>query len=295
MAKAKNKVILISAVLASALIGCGGFVYTTVGGNVKGLTSGSLLVLKNEGNYTERLIADGPFSFRVASNGSYAITVGSQPNTDYCTVINGSGQMAGDAPVNNIAVNCVPNVPVAGTLTGLVASTSLTMGTKTGASVGAPIDSTALILDQGAIAKNGAFTLPYYIVNGYKYSVVVAVQPAAQVCTVLNGDGVADNTNLPAATKVAVNCVAGVPIAGTVTGLGSGLSLVLLNNGGDALGRTALGAFTFPSSLLNGSTYSVTVGTQPTGQTCTVTNGSGTAVLATPSTASNIAVNCVNN
>lgn len=295
MAKAKNKVILISAVLASALIGCGGFVYTTVGGNVKGLTSGSLLVLKNEGNYTARLIADGPFSFRVASNGSYTINVGSQPNTDHCTVTNGNGQMTGDAPVNNVAVNCVPNVPVAGTLTGLVAATSLTMGTKMGASAGAPIDSTTLILNQGAITANGAFILPYYMVSGYTYSVVVAVQPAAQVCTVLNGDGVADNTNLLASTKVAVNCVAGVPIAGTVTGLTSGLSLVLRNNGGESLTRTAVGAFTFPSSLLDGSAYSVTVVTQPTGQTCTVTNGSGTVILATPAAASNIAVNCVNN
>ncbi len=64
----------------------------------------------------------------------------------------------------------------------------------------------------------------------------------------------------------------------TVSGTMSGLSgtLVLQNNGGDDLTVAANGAFTVLTALTNGSGYSVTVKTQPTGQTCTVTNGSGT-------------------
>jgi 6-phosphogluconolactonase (cycloisomerase 2 family) len=66
-------------------------------------------------------------------------------------------------------------------------------------------------------------------------------------------------------------------VGGTVIGL-TGSGLVLLNNGGNPLPITANGTFTFTTAIANGSTYAVTVQTQPTGpaQTCTVTNGNGT-------------------
>ncbi len=65
-------------------------------------------------------------------------------------------------------------------------------------------------------------------------------------------------------------------IAGFVQGLaGSGLALRL--NGGDALPITADGRFVFEAPLDHGTPYSVTVATQPSGQTCTVTQGSGVA------------------
>ncbi|MHB8811829.1 MAG: beta-propeller fold lactonase family protein [Steroidobacteraceae bacterium] len=65
-------------------------------------------------------------------------------------------------------------------------------------------------------------------------------------------------------------------IGGTVTGL-SGTGLVLQDNGGDNLPVSASGSFTFASKVNSGATYSVTVMTQPSGQTCTVSSGSGTA------------------
>ena len=65
-------------------------------------------------------------------------------------------------------------------------------------------------------------------------------------------------------------------IGGTVSGLTSG-SLVLKNNDGNALTVSANStAFTFTTALANSATYAVTVGTQPSGLTCSVTNGSGT-------------------
>lgn len=76
-------------------------------------------------------------------------------------------------------------------------------------------------------------------------------------------------------------------VGGTVTGLSG--TLVLQNNGGDDRTVTASGAFTFPAALADGSTYSVTVKTQPTGQTCTVTNGTGTI---SGSNVTNVAVAC---
>jgi len=79
-------------------------------------------------------------------------------------------------------------------------------------------------------------------------------------------------------------------IGGTVSGLGAGLSVGLLNNGGDAITRNANGSFTFPTALASGAAYSVTVGTQPAGQTCTVTNGSGTVGSAN---VTNVTVSCI--
>src|SRR6202041_2920610 len=78
-------------------------------------------------------------------------------------------------------------------------------------------------------------------------------------------------------------------VGGTISGLSSGASVTLLDNGGDAYKATANGKFTFTTSLATGATYSVTVGTQPTGETCTVTLGSGTVGSAN---VTNVAVAC---
>ena len=52
-------------------------------------------------------------------------------------------------------------------------------------------------------------------------------------------------------------------IGGTVSGL-AGSGLVLQNNGGDDLAISADGSFTFATPLVDGSSYEVTVLTQPT-------------------------------
>ena len=63
-------------------------------------------------------------------------------------------------------------------------------------------------------------------------------------------------------------------VGGTVNGL-SGI-VVLQNNGGDDLTITANGSFTFAIPIANGSSYNVMVKTQPSGQTCSVANSTGT-------------------
>jgi uncharacterized repeat protein (TIGR03803 family) len=65
-------------------------------------------------------------------------------------------------------------------------------------------------------------------------------------------------------------------VGGTVAGLTSGKSVSLLDNNGDALPVSANGTFNFKTALASSSSYSITVGTQPSGQTCTVSGGSGT-------------------
>jgi 6-phosphogluconolactonase (cycloisomerase 2 family) len=76
-------------------------------------------------------------------------------------------------------------------------------------------------------------------------------------------------------------------IGGAVTGL-SGTGLVLQDNGGDNLSVSQSGNFTFATKVNSGGAYAVTVMTQPTGQTCTVANGSGTATA----NVTNVAVSC---
>jgi 6-phosphogluconolactonase len=66
-------------------------------------------------------------------------------------------------------------------------------------------------------------------------------------------------------------------IGGAVTGLAANASLVLSDNGTDSLTVTKTGSFTFAQSVKQGDPYSVTVTTQPTGQSCVLSSGSGTA------------------
>lgn len=74
-------------------------------------------------------------------------------------------------------------------------------------------------------------------------------------------------------------------IGGTLTGLAANAVLVLNNNGADPLRLSANGTFQFAELA---AAYRVEVATQPAGQTCTVTHGSGTATAAV----ADIQVNC---
>jgi 6-phosphogluconolactonase (cycloisomerase 2 family) len=76
-------------------------------------------------------------------------------------------------------------------------------------------------------------------------------------------------------------------IGGTVSGL-TGTGLVLQDNGGDNLAVSANGSFTFATKVNSGGAYAVTVMTQPSGQTCSVASGSGTA----SGNVTNVAVTC---
>ena len=64
---------------------------------------------------------------------------------------------------------------------------------------------------------------------------------------------------------------------GTVSGLSG--TVVLQDNGGDDLSVSANGSFTFATALAAGAAYAVTVKTSPSGQSCTVSGGSGTVGL----------------
>ena len=74
-----------------------------------------------------------------------------------------------------------------------------------------------------------------------------------------------------------------------MTGLSSGASLALQLGNGAALTVAANGAFSFPGGLATGTAYLVSVATQPTGETCSLTNASGTVAS---SNITNVGVSC---
>ena len=77
----------------------------------------------------------------------------------------------------------------------------------------------------------------------------------------------------------------------TTTGLGSGQQVSLLLNGSNNLLVTANGTSTFNSVVQQSANYAVTVGTQPSGQICTVSNAMGSNVSAN---VNGVSVYCVN-
>lgn len=80
----------------------------------------------------------------------------------------------------------------------------------------------------------------------------------------------------------------GYSVGGTISGLDEGG--LILANGKDTLSEsTDAASFTFPTLLAVGSTYDVQVAQQPSGQTCLVTNATGTISTAA---VTNVAVVC---
>jgi hypothetical protein len=125
------------------------------------------------------------------------------------------------------------------------------------------------------ITADGSFTFATRLSAGATYSVAVVSQPTSpsQSCSVSRGSGSIADADV---SDIAVTCATGqFSIRGTVSGL-TGSGLVLRNNGGNDLPISTDGTFEFANRLVDGATYTVTVGTQPSGQNCVVRNPSGT-------------------
>jgi len=152
------------------------------------------------------------------------------------------------------------------------------------------LSGTVVLQDNGADdlsrSVDGSFTFATALRSGSTYSVTVVLEPAGQTCTVANGSGTIARANV---TSVLVSCTTN-PLY-TVGGAISGLSgtVVLQDIGKDDLAVSANGPFTFATALADGSTYSVTVLSQPAGQTCTVANESG---MVAGANVTNAAVSC---
>lgn len=249
----------------------------TAGGIVSGLASGQSVELLNLGGDPQVISANGSFAFSPQADGTaYAVTVGIQPAGQSCSVTNGSGTLPGGTNVTNIAVTCVDTpIQVGGLLTGLVAGESVVLQNN-----GA---------DNLTLFADGSFVFPTTVVAGAAYSVTVLTQPGpvSEICTVSNGSGTATSADV---TNVVVACALNTfSVGGSVTGLPSGSSVTLLNRGADGQTVNGSAAFLF-SPQADGTSYDITVSSQPTGFNCTVTNGSG--ILPGGADVSDVQVSC---
>jgi hypothetical protein len=249
----------------------------TVSGTLSGLLAGRSLVVQDNGSNSTTVSASGSFSFSsaVPSGTNYAVTIMTQPAGQSCAVSSGSG-MIGAANVTNVSINCSDNTyNVAVKVTGVNAS-------------GLVLENNGA--DNLTVAANGTFNFNTPVPSGTAYAVSVLSQPLGESCTVSNGSGTIIASNVSNAT---VSCVPNLyPISGTLTGLLGGRSLILQDNGGNSTTVSANGTVNFSTSVPSGSNYSVTVFSQPAGQNCSVTNGSGTV---TGSAVSNVGVACSDN
>jgi hypothetical protein len=261
--------------VANIAVSCRGSSATyTVGGTVTGISgAGASVVLTDNGGDSLTLTANGSFTFAtsLATGGTYSVAA--QPSGNLtCTVTNGSGTIA-SANVTNVTVSCqVAKFTIGGTVTGV---------SGTGGTIQLSNNDSDLL----TLTADGAFTFATPIASGSTY--LVAASSSTLNCTVTNGSGTVGTANV---TNVAVSCaLKRFTIGGTVTGLSAtGGSIVLTDNGGDALTLTADGPFTFATTIATGSTYSVSA--QTTGiVSCTVSNATGTVSLAN---VTNVAVGC---
>ena len=131
--------------------------------------------------------------------------------------------------------------------------------------------------DDLVLTTDGGFTFSTKLRDGSDYAVTIAGSSAGLTCTVVgdSGTGRVSGSNV---TDVVVACVsepiATYSVGGSISGLDG--SITLQNNGGDDLDLSADSAFTFPTELVDGAAYTVSIASQPGGQTCTVAGGSGT-------------------
>ncbi len=157
-----------------------------------------------------------------------------------------------------------------------VAALTYSVGGTVSGLTGAGLELENMGGDTLPIATDGPFTFATELEVGFSYVVTVSTQPSGQTCVVNNGSGIISTANI---TDVAVTCTDNPEPLYTINGTASGLgpnSVTLQNNATDNLVVSANGAFVFATALQDGSTYDVTVLTQPMGQTCDVTNGFGT-------------------
>lgn len=145
------------------------------------------------------------------------------------------------------------------------------------------------LLNNGAdsltLTSNSVFSFNTAIAHNGSYAVTVSVQPAGQICSVSNATGTGITSNV---MNVQVTCSTNsYTIGGSVSGLSGQLSL--LNNGTNSTVISTNGGFTFSSPLAYGTTYAVTASRQPTGQTCSISNGTGSGLS---SNVSNVQVVC---
>jgi hypothetical protein len=229
----------------------------TISVAVTGLT-GTLVMEDNKTNTLTFTTNDTQtFATAYTSGSSYTVRVKTQPTGQTCTLSsNASGTITSDITVTATCTTKSSNFNISVAVTGLTGT--LVVENNTGASL--------------TFTSNTTQTFSNTYASGSTYSVTVETQPTGQTCTLgSNASGTITSNITVTATCTTNNYTITVAVTG-LTG-----TLVVQNNTGASLTFTSNTTQTFSNTYASGSTYSVTVQTQPSGQTCTLgSNASGT-------------------
>lgn len=137
-----------------------------------------------------------------------------------------------------------------------------------------------------SISTNTTYTFTTALTQGIAYNITVLTQPTGYSCSVSNGAGTVGSQNI---INIDVSCAA-LPtytVGGSVTGLGS--NPVVVQNNSEQLSISQNGDYQFVTAQLEGSNYNVTILTQPTGYSCSVSNDTGSVAQQNITT---IVINC---
>jgi uncharacterized repeat protein (TIGR03803 family) len=245
--------------VANVVVTCSDQAYS-LAGSISGL-NGSGLVLANG---TDTLaVNSGAASFTmptpVAYTSGYVVTVQTQPAGLACAVGNGMGTMPA-AAVTKVAITCTDQpFSLGGTISGLGNNAGLMLTNGS---------------DMFAVAAGStSFKMPTPVAFGSPYLVAVQTAPAGLTCTASNASATMPASNV---ASVVITCSdQSYTVGGAISGPPS--SGMVLVNGSDALAvKPGASSFTMPTAVAYTSTFAVTVQTQPTGLTCSVSNGTGT-------------------
>lgn len=215
-----------------------------IGGSVSGLVPGTSVVLVN-GAEPVTIGANGPFTFTtpVAYNGSYAITVNTQPPGQICTVANATAT-AVIANVTDIDVVCSTGMYKIGvTVSGLAAGVSVTLENNGS--------------DPLTISMDGTYEFSVPVAYTGSFAVTVNTRPIGEVCGVSGGSG----SNVAAdVTGIAIACS---PSPGFVYVTSQSANTVSQFRVGTDGGLVPLTPATLP---VPASTYPIAIATDPKGR-----------------------------
>ncbi len=271
---ANNVGVIANSAVTSVSLSCAVDSYA-LGGTITGLSSLGLAL--SSGGQTVA-ISPGASSFTfprsIPFGSSYAVIVQTQPMSLACSIGNGSGIM-GIAPVGNISIACSTSTfALGGTVSGL---------TSSGLILGA--GSEFITVPSGA----STFQFPTPLAFGTEYLVMVEAQPTANTCSVTAATGTVSGT----INTVKVTC--SLPtrrVGGAVSGYAAnqGGNLILSNGSQTVTVAASSSPYAFPIALVVGTSYDVSVQSNPSGYSCSVANGSGTVTNAN---VNNVDVTCV--
>jgi len=230
----------------------------TVGGTISGLRASGLVLTNGLSNVRPSSSATSfTFPLKQAANSSYSVSVSTNPEGQTCTVSNGSGTIT-TSSITNVSVTCQQTPgQLSGTISGLTTSgLKLTNGSE------------EITISSGATT----FAFSNRVAAGSSYSASVSAQPTGKTCSISNATGTMTSSGV---NNVQVTCA---NLAYTLGGSISGLSTsgLRLKNGSETIDISSSStSYVFPTSVAYGGSYQIEVARQPTGQTCSISSGSG--------------------